>query len=617
MTATWQHHLADLSREQKDALASALRARVTASAPARRPDGTGSDCGTADPSYYDVLIVGGGAAGLTLALQLRQTRPACRVLVVERLAHPVTETTHKVGESTVEIAAYYLRDVLGLKDHLEAEQLRKFGLRMFFSAGGNTDIAKRVELGSSVFPPLCTYQLDRGRLENELGQRCLEAGVEFISGARVSQLELSDPVHRARIAASNGDRDVTAAWIVDASGRSQLLHRCAEGERTKVGHAASAAWFRISHEIDVSTWSHDADWAQRPLEGERALSTCHLMGSGYWVWLIRLATGSTSVGIVADSQTHPFDGFNTLDKALAWLRTREPQCAAVIDGHRGDIQDFRVMRNYSYGCDRVFSGERRWCLTGESGVFLDPLYSPGLDLIAIGNDLTVDLVTRSLDGEDVTALAATHDSLFRTITSIWLAVYEKQYQLMGNAQVMSSKVIWDTAFYWGVFGLLYLQRKFPKAATMPSVVADLGRLTVLSNRVQLFFREWAALDPASLESQFIDLYSPLDFMVRLHAGMADSLSDNEFAGRFSENTQLFTQLAGQLVSSVLSAHTESTEDHVVAAVQAWQRDPLIGEMLATYRRERRRNATSDQWIALNRIVHQRRAEPVSTAGPRS
>src|SRR5947207_11532840 len=109
---------------------------------------------TAD--QYDVAILGGGQAGLTLAVQLKKARPATRILVIERQKHPVPEAAHKVGESTVEIAAHYLRDVLGLHEHLQKQQLRKFGLRMFFSCDTNSDIARRVELGSTVFPPLCT-----------------------------------------------------------------------------------------------------------------------------------------------------------------------------------------------------------------------------------------------------------------------------------------------------------------------------------------------------------------------------------------------------------------------------------------------------------------------------
>jgi len=385
--------------------------------------------------------------------------------------------------------------------------------------------------------------------------------------------------------------------VVDATGRNHLLQRKL-GLQKEVGHAANAAWFRVAHPIDVSTWTDDADWQQR-VEGRRELSTNHLMGPGYWVWLIRLASGSISIGIVADAKRHSFDGFNTLDRALSWLAEHEPQCHAEIKQHLDKVQDFRVMKDYSYSCDKVFDGNARWCLTGESGIFLDPLYSPGLDLIAIGNSLVADLVGRSLDGEDVTAAAAIHDSLFRRVTEIWLAIYENQYALMGNARVMSSKVIWDTAFYWGVFGLLFFQDQFRQVATSPSVANDLARLTDVSNRVQAFFREWASIDDRELEPRFVDLYSPLNFMVKLHAGMADELSSAQFAERFSANTRLFEQLAGQLISTVIDTHGDRySDDHVVAQIQAWQRDPLIGELVAAYRRERHRNPTSEGWLVL-------------------
>ena len=117
---------------------------------------------------HDVSIVGGGVAALTLALELRRARPATRILVIEPNTHPVPEVTHTVGESTVEVSAHYLRDRLGLGDHLSTSHIRKMGLRMFFSHERNTDIAQRMELGSSSFVPQVTYQIDRGRLENEL-----------------------------------------------------------------------------------------------------------------------------------------------------------------------------------------------------------------------------------------------------------------------------------------------------------------------------------------------------------------------------------------------------------------------------------------------------------------
>ncbi|MFL5702114.1 MAG: NAD(P)/FAD-dependent oxidoreductase, partial [Ktedonobacteraceae bacterium] len=186
-------------------------------------------------------------AGLTLALQLKKARPAIRILVIEKQKHPVPETAHKVGESTVEIAAHYLKDILGLEEHLRTQQLRKFGLRMFFSFEGNQDITRRVELGSTVFPPLPTYQLDRGRLENALGQELREQGV-FLDGCKVQQVELrpQEEMHRLQIVHENNEREITARWVVDATGRSSLLKRQL-GLAKKGGHHANAVWFRIGH----------------------------------------------------------------------------------------------------------------------------------------------------------------------------------------------------------------------------------------------------------------------------------------------------------------------------------------------------------------------------------
>ncbi|WBC14935.1 NAD(P)/FAD-dependent oxidoreductase [Micromonospora sp. WMMA1998] len=549
---------------------------------------------------YDVAILGGGVAGLTLALQLVRAHQGIRVAVIERQLHPVPEAAHKVGESTVEIAAHYLRDILGMDDHLGAQQLRKFGLRMFFSNGDNKDISERLELGSSIFPPLSTYQLDRGRLENALGDRVRDAGVEFLAGCKVVSVRLrpEETHHLVTVGTPEGERVIRARWVVDASGRSQVLRKQLSLAK-EVDHAANAVWMRVAHPIDVKEWTDDPAWQARIPLGDRALSTNHLMGAGYWVWLIRLASGSISIGIVTDADQHRFDEMNTLDRALEWLRRHEPQCARAVEEHLDKVQDFRVMKDYAYGCKQVYSGDR-WCLTGEAGVFLDPLYSPGLDMIAISNGLVTDLVTRSLAGEDVRGLAEVHDRAFLSVVDIWLAIYAKQYSLMDSAQVMVSKIIWDTAFYWGVFGLLFFHDKFRTLVDRPKVAASLARLTELSNRVQAFYREWHAIDTPVVRSGFVDLYAPLNFMVRLHHGMAAELSPAAFDEQFAANVRLFEQMAGQLISAVIATYAEAStaDQQVFAQIQRWQTEPLIAELITAYRRESRHNPTSDGWIAL-------------------
>ncbi|OBK23662.1 halogenase [Mycobacterium asiaticum] len=576
-----REQLSQMSPEKRAALARKIRVQLA--------DGRTPTAG------HDVAIIGGGVAALTLALEVRTARPQTRILIVEPNCHPAPEITHTVGESTVEVAAHYLRDRIGLADHLDNAQIRKMGLRMFFSHNGNTDIARRMELGSSSFTPQVTFQIDRGRLENELHRRCLAAGIEMSMG-RVRAVEFGREGDSHTISFQTGDTitQTMARWVVDASGRNRLLPRQLEVRRTNE-HNCNAVWLRVAAEIDIGQWSDESGWQQRLVEGRRASSTNHLMGEGYWVWLIPLASGSTSVGIVADPAFHEFDRFNTLAKAKAWLSEHEPQCAAALAQHDHLIKDFRVMKNYSHGASKVYDGGQRWCLTGDSGVFLDPLYSSGLDLIAIGNGLITDMITRELSGQDVVARAAINDSLFRSLTDMWLAIYCNQYALMGSPAVMSAKVIWDIAFYWGFLGLFYANGRFVSVADDPAVVPHLQRLIDLSNRMQRFFQEWAAVESARPWAQFVDLYAPLNFMVTLHTAMMGKAV--EFSAQFDANVLLLRQVAGQLVETVVGQKSQSfADDHVVRQVQAWQGDLFLRELRAVYRHEQPTNPISHDWI---------------------
>ena len=140
------------------------------------------------PSRCDVAIVGGGLAGLTLALQLKQNAPQLEIVILERSHLPPPIAAHKVGEPIVEIGAHYLSHTLGLKSLLESTQLRKFGLRFFFDSGNQTDLANADELGASNFLPVTSYQLDRGRLEADLAILLRERGVSIMDGCKVRQI---------------------------------------------------------------------------------------------------------------------------------------------------------------------------------------------------------------------------------------------------------------------------------------------------------------------------------------------------------------------------------------------------------------------------------------------
>jgi flavin-dependent dehydrogenase len=177
-------------------------------------------------TQHDVIVLGGGLAGLALAIQLRRDLPSLDVLVLERRNHPVPAATHKVGESTVEIAANYFDTVLGLAEHLKAQQLKKFGFRFFFSAG-REDIDAVLELGASRFLATPAYQLDRGVFENFLGEHARSLGVAFLDGAIVRRFELNADAsgHLVEYERDGQRMQARARWLVDASGRAGVIKR--------------------------------------------------------------------------------------------------------------------------------------------------------------------------------------------------------------------------------------------------------------------------------------------------------------------------------------------------------------------------------------------------------
>jgi hypothetical protein len=144
---------------------------------------------------------------------------------------------------------------------------------------------------------------------------------------------------------------------------------------------------------------------------------------------------------------------------------------------------------------------------------------------------------------------------------------------------MVTKIIWDTGFYWGVFGLLYFHNAFRRIAETPGIAASLSRIALVSNRVQAFFREWNAIDQPTISNMFVDLYSPLDFMVKLHTGMAAGLSPSELEAQFASNVRLFERLAGLMVSTVIEAHADHLENEaILRQIQRWQTDPFLAEL---------------------------------------
>jgi flavin-dependent dehydrogenase len=464
------------------------------------------------------------------------------ILVAEKREGPAPEAAFKVGESSVELSAHYFGQVVGMKDHLEADELPKAGLRFLFPAGDNRDIAARVEWGPAAFPPVPSFQLDRGRFENALAERNAREGTEVRDGCVVEGVEFGADEHTVTMLRGDERSSVTARWVVDASGYPGIIKRKLGLEKA-VEHTINAAWFRLAGGLDIEDWSDDAAWHERMVErGIRKFSTNHLMGEGYWVWLIPLASGSVSIGVVADPRFHPFPEINTLEKALEWFQRHEPQLAEALAGRREDVQDFLRVEDFAYSCTRVFSPDR-WCLTGIAGVFADPFYSPGSDFIAVGNTYITDLVVRGLSGEDVAESAEAYNTAFLTaFDTLVERNYTNHYAHFGDAEVMTAKIVWDFLVYWSVTSPPFFHGTLTDPHFQEMVAEDAGRILDLSARVQQLFRDWHGLGQREWRNVMITNHT-FPGLMRVHENLVTPVDEKTHKRRYARNVTLCEAVA--------------------------------------------------------------------------
>jgi flavin-dependent dehydrogenase len=475
----------------------------------------------------DVVICGAGLAGLTLALQLKQTFPTRSIMLIERLSRPLPESSFKVGESSTEAGAYYLSEMLHLSDYFKKTHLSKLGLRFFF--GGSTDnFQDRPEFGISEFPVVGSYNIDRGMLENDLRQFADDAGIMILEGCAVQHIELASREENHEVIYKNSDDayvgKICSRWVIDAMGRRRYLQKKLNLTKEQP-QRCSAVWFRLPGRVDVCDLvpRSEKEWHSRVPDNNRYYSTNHLTGTGYWVWLIPLASGTTSVGIVALEAIHPFDQYNTYARACQWLKQHEPLFASYIEDR--EPLDFKTMRRYSYSSQQVFSSQR-WACVGDAGIFSDPLYSPGTDFIALANSFTTEMIRLDFNGKLTPQVVMDYNQTIVALNDTITQTIQLGYPLFGHPVVMAAKVLWDTAAGWSLFAPQIFNAIFMNHDTSTQVRKARAGYFSLTQRMQQLFIDWAKKSSGRCSFQFID-FLKIPFLQELRTRNLRSGKDAE------------------------------------------------------------------------------------------
>ncbi|MEZ4432905.1 MAG: NAD(P)/FAD-dependent oxidoreductase [bacterium] len=518
---------------------------------------------------FDVVIAGGGLAGLTLALQLRQRLPAVSVAVVEPIARPLPPGAHKVGESSVELGSVYLRQ-LGLRDYLHSQHVIKLALR-FFPGGGELPLHARDELGPAREPLMVSYQMDRGKLETDLRAMIEAAGATLYEGARVTAVERApgDTPHTLLVEQGDTRATLTARWLIDATGRRALLRRL-DGTTRRTTHLGNAGWFRVTGKLDISAMVDPSqrEWFERPIAEHRWRSTNHLMGDGYWVWLIPLADGRTSVGIVAHEPRHDFDRVRSYEACLGFLDEFEPVLARSLRDwldNGEELLDFKCLKRYSYGVDRWMSADR-WAVVGEAGAFLDPLYSPGTDSIGLSNSYAVEAIAADFTGGDLAQRVEEMHAQLDALVTHGFHFFDGTGGVYGHARAMTAKYYWDNFIYWNYHCQHFAQGIHRLTGEeLEAFIPLRERFFALNTWCQILLRRWAGIEHHTPGGQFISI--PRFPSVLIQSNLA-ILNEMDPEGTFDYMTLRVGQAERMLVELVLRVLTEIGPEKGAALIEA-------------------------------------------------
>lgn len=312
--------------------------------------------GAAEHSSCDVLVVGGGPAGSTIAALLAER--SHHVVLVEKDKHP----RFHIGESLLPFNLPLL-ERLGVLPEVERIGMMKYGAEF---------IAPECVSRSSTFLfarafdknlPYA-YQVRRSEFDHILLRNAAAKGVTVAEQCQVTDVEfVGDAGVVATARGQDGSqRTWRARFLVDASGRDTLLASKFGIRRRNPKHSSAALFGHFT--------------GARRLPGKAEGNISIFWFNHGWFWFIPLADGTTSVGAVcwpAYLKARRTDLTNFFFATIAL-------CPAIADRLKEATLTTPITAtgNFSYESQHMIG--TRYLMVGDAFAFIDPMFSSGVYL---------------------------------------------------------------------------------------------------------------------------------------------------------------------------------------------------------------------------------------------
>lgn len=385
----------------------------------------------------EIVVIGGGPGGSTTATRLAQK--GRKVLLLERDRLP----RFHIGESLLPSSTPVLRE-LGVFDDLDRLFIRKYGARFL----DDDNMAEAQYLFSQAFPPAIphAWQVTRYDFDELLLRNAGKHGVEIREGTKV--IDLVREGSRVVGVELEGGKRIGARVVVDATGRDALFARGRKDKKRIQGLDKTAIFTTVAgghrnEGIDAG----QIEIVILPGKNDDG-------GNPGWAWMIPFKTGHSSCGFVLstkvvekqlrdDRDLFPrAEGRDELgavreydDKGKDHARLerifddcveRSPWMKKLI-GDSKKIEPVRAAADFSFRVEEL-AGDG-WLAVGDSGGFLDPLFSTGAHMAMGGGVRAADAIDAALTAGDVSAASfAEYSRAIRRAGDLFLGAVQSFYR---------------------------------------------------------------------------------------------------------------------------------------------------------------------------------------------
>lgn len=346
------------------------------------------------PASVDVVIIGAGPSGSTLATLLRKYRPETRVLVLEKERFP----RHKIGESLLVDVNRILVD-MGAYEQVEAAQFsRKYGATFIWGDEREPFHFLWKEGTSIVNAPRgfqldYTWHVDRAEYDQILVDAARRHGAQVEEGWAVDKLLFDgDRATGVEARGPDGERSTIAArFVIDCAGAHGPVHRKLSN-RVLDENLRNIAVYGYMRGVD-------SDPALNGVDEKRTLILTHKQG---WVWVIPLRDGITSVGFVTAVDNYRRAGVDDhrayYKQIIAELREYDRLFRNVeLADYHGDGKLVHTVQEYSYQCEHIAGPG--WATCGNAAGFVDAILSIGVYVAQTHAQFLACALRSALDGE--------------------------------------------------------------------------------------------------------------------------------------------------------------------------------------------------------------------------